>query len=78
MHLSTETVMEDQKQTPEEEQKQHSGGKTKRSFVSKSLNLNYTLYAVSTIMFHRPSKVKFNITFKINTSKGNVLDNIFI
>lgn len=59
VHLSTETSMEDQKQTSEEEQKQYSGGKIKWPFVSKYLNLYYCLnHAIFTIMFHRPNKVK--------------------
>lgn len=64
VHLSTEAGIEDQKQTSEEEQKQYSGGKIKWPFVSKYLNLDYCLnHAIFTIMFHRPNKVKFNITF---------------
>lgn len=61
--FSTETVMEEQKQTSEEEQTQHNGRKIKWSFVSGYLNLYYCLnHAVSAIMFHR-AKNKLNITF---------------
>ena len=72
MHFLTESVMEDQKQTSEEEQIQDSGKKNKGTFVSKFLNLHWLVYDASPIMFHRTNKVKFNITFKNNTSKANV------
>lgn len=72
VHFLTESVMEDQKQTSEEEQIQDSGRKHKRTFVSKCLNLHCPLYIVSPIMFHRTNEVKFNISFRNNTSKINV------
>ena len=72
VHFLTESVMEDQKQTSEEEQIQDSGRKNKRTFVSKRLNLHCPLYIVSQIMFHRTNEVKFNISFRNNTSKVNV------
>nr|XP_042133358.1 POTE ankyrin domain family member I-like isoform X3 [Peromyscus maniculatus bairdii] len=71
-HLERKSVMEDQKHASEEEQRQHSGRKTKWPFVSKYLNLLFIIYAVSTVMFHRTNKVKFSMSFRINTLKANV------
>ena len=73
VHFLTESVMEDQKQTSEEEQIQDSGRKN-RTFVSKCLNLHWPLYVVSPIMFHRTNMVKFNTSFRNNTSKVNVFE----
>ena len=78
VHFLTESVMEDQKQTSEEEQTQDSGRKNKRTFVSKCLNLHCPLYVVFPIMFHRTNEVKFNISFRNNTSKVNVCWNSIV